>query len=47
MRYRSNVRLNIEERASMTDVFFDPPRNDEAWRDMIYDGGIILSLIHI
>ena len=26
----------------MTGVFFDPPRNDEAWREMIYDGNIII-----
>ena len=26
----------------MTDVLFDPPRNDEAWRNMIYDGRIII-----
>ena len=26
----------------MTGVFLDPPRNDEAWRDMIYDGDIII-----
>jgi hypothetical protein len=26
----------------MTGVFFDPPRNDEAWRDMIYGGNIII-----
>jgi len=26
----------------MTGVFFDPPRNDEAWRAMIYDGDIII-----
>src|SRR3974390_2548323 len=26
----------------MTDVIFDPPRNDEAWRQMIYDGNIII-----
>jgi hypothetical protein len=26
----------------MTGVFFDPPRSDEAWRNMIYDGGIII-----
>jgi len=26
----------------MTGVFFDPPRNDEAWRKIIYDGGIII-----
>jgi hypothetical protein len=26
----------------MTGIFFDPPRNDEAWRKIIYDGGIII-----
>jgi hypothetical protein len=26
----------------MTGVFFDPSRNDKAWRDMIYDGAIII-----
>jgi len=26
----------------MTGVFFDPSRNDEAWRNMIYDGNIIV-----
>src|ERR1700758_4206722 len=26
----------------MTDVIFDPPRSDEAWRDRIYDGNIII-----
>jgi hypothetical protein len=26
----------------MTGVFFDPPRNDEAWRATVYDGGIII-----
>jgi hypothetical protein len=26
----------------MTDVIFDPPRNDEAWRKRIYDGDIII-----
>jgi hypothetical protein len=26
----------------MTGVFFDPPRNDAAWRSIIYDGGIII-----
>ena len=26
----------------MTDVFFDPPRSDEAWRNMIYNGNIII-----
>src|SRR6201981_1800093 len=26
----------------MTGVFFDPSRNDEAWRTMIYDGDIIV-----
>ena len=26
----------------MTGVFFDPLRNDEAWRDLIYDGNIII-----
>ena len=27
----------------MTDVFFDPPRSDEAWRKMIYEGDIIIQ----
>jgi Phytanoyl-CoA dioxygenase (PhyH) len=27
---------------SMTGVFYDPQRSDEAWRQMIYDGGIII-----
>ncbi len=26
----------------MTGVFYDPQRSDEAWRQMIYDGGIII-----
>jgi len=26
----------------MSGVFFDPQRNDEAWRQMIYDGDIII-----
>jgi hypothetical protein len=26
----------------MTGVFFDPPRDDKAWRNMIYDGDIII-----
>jgi hypothetical protein len=26
----------------MTGVFFDPPRSDEAWRDTIYNGNIII-----
>ena len=26
----------------MTGVFFDPLRNDEAWRDLIYHGDIII-----
>ena len=26
----------------MTGVFFDPPRSDEAWRNMIYNGDIII-----
>jgi len=26
----------------MTGVFFDPPRNSKSWRDMIYDGNIII-----
>jgi hypothetical protein len=26
----------------MTDVFYDPPRDDKAWRHMIYDGDIII-----
>src|SRR5580704_15582072 len=26
----------------MTCVFYDPQRSDEAWRQMIYDGGIII-----
>ena len=26
----------------MTGVFFDPVRNDEAWRDLIHDGNIII-----
>ena len=26
----------------MTDVFFDPTRNDGAWRDLIYSGKIII-----
>ena len=34
-------RYDDQKRGSMTDVFFDPPRNDEAWRKMIYDGDII------
>jgi hypothetical protein len=28
----------------MTDVFVDPPRNDDAWRNLIYEGNIIISL---
>ena len=26
----------------MTDVIFDPPRDDRAWRKTIYDGDIII-----
>ena len=26
----------------MTGVFFDPPRNDEAWRSTVYSGGVII-----
>ena len=26
----------------MTGIFYDPQRSDESWRQIVYDGGIII-----